>query len=101
MNLGDVLSPVLELDIPEHLKQRFEQEKRLATEQKKKREEESYFMELNVCTDNDFYQHSGFDLFDLRQFRREKGTKLRVQKSMTYADLYNFVAQNFVRIWLS
>ncbi|KAH7716481.1 Peptidase C19 [Aphelenchoides avenae] len=93
--ISDVLAQVAETDIPEHLKTRFESEKKAATEQKKKREEESFFMEINVCTDNDMYRHAGFDLFDLKEFRREKGAKMRVQKTMTIADLYSFVAQNF------
>ncbi|KAH7714884.1 ubiquitin carboxyl-terminal hydrolase [Aphelenchoides avenae] len=95
-NITAILSPqTYATDGPAAKKQRLSVEEGAAEEeQKKNREEESFFVELIVCMDDDMYSHSGFDLLDLKQLRREKA-KMRVRETLTFADLYSIVAKNF------
>ncbi|KAH7702336.1 ubiquitin carboxyl-terminal hydrolase [Aphelenchoides avenae] len=101
--ISDVLAPVAETDIPEHLKTRFESEKKGgdgAEEEARGGEllhgdqplhDTTWVQSLSTLR----YRHSGFDLIDLKEFRREKGAQIYVHEGMTIAELYTFVAQNF------
>ena len=48
LNLGDVLCPVTEDDIPEHLKARFESEKSRDEQRRREKEEATLFIEIAV-----------------------------------------------------
>ncbi|KAL3121385.1 hypothetical protein niasHT_004969 [Heterodera trifolii] len=90
---GEVLGSVSEEDIPDHLKVRFESEKKREMERRIEREEANNYCEITLILDEDMNAHHEFELFDGRMTEIQ-ARKLKVQKSMTYMELYKFVATN-------
>lgn len=86
--IDEILVPVTEADVPEHLPKRFEEE-RLAREQRKKdKEEQHLYIWVRAITSQQFRAHQGFDLAswddkDAHQdsqpivFRFKKASKIR------------------------
>lgn len=103
----DALCPVSAEDIPDHLKIRFDTEKKRELEKKMEREEASNYCEITVCflfllikyfqliLDEEMKDHHEFELFDFHALE-VLNRKMKVQKNMTYKELYKFVATNMV-----
>ena len=89
----DVLCPVSASDIPEHLKVRFDSEKRREQERRIEREEANNYCEVTMILDEEMKAHHEFELFDSKQLEVQS-RKLKVQKNMTYKEMYKFVAAN-------
>jgi ubiquitin carboxyl-terminal hydrolase 7 len=60
--ISDVLCPVLERDIPIHLRKRFENEKEEELLRRREREQATLFCDVNLVTDDDLAGHHGFDI---------------------------------------
>ncbi|KAL7070891.1 hypothetical protein ACQ4LE_009950 [Meloidogyne hapla] len=91
--IDDVLGPVVADDIPEHLRIRFENEKKREYERRMEREEANNYCEISLILDEEMKSHHEFELFDSRTLEAQS-RKLKVQKNMTYRDLYKFIAAN-------
>uniref|UniRef100_A0A914H2D2 Ubiquitin carboxyl-terminal hydrolase 7 n=1 Tax=Globodera rostochiensis TaxID=31243 RepID=A0A914H2D2_GLORO len=91
--IGEVLCTVSEEDIPEHLKVRFENERKREVERRLEREEANNYCEITLILDEEMKAHHEFELFDGRMTEVQT-RKLKVQKSMSYMDLYKFIAKN-------
>ncbi|CAK5096106.1 unnamed protein product [Meloidogyne enterolobii] len=91
--IDDVLGPVLVEDIPEQLRLRFENEKKREYERRLEREEANNYCEISLILDEEMKSHHEFELFDSRTLEAQS-RKLKVQKNMTYRDLYRFIAAN-------
>uniref|UniRef100_A0A915LYV6 Ubiquitin carboxyl-terminal hydrolase 7 n=1 Tax=Meloidogyne javanica TaxID=6303 RepID=A0A915LYV6_MELJA len=91
--IDDVLGPVLVEDIPEQLRLRFENEKKREYERRLEREEANNYCEISLILDEEMKSHHEFELFDSRTLEAQS-RKLKVQKTMTYRDLYKFIAAN-------
>lgn len=92
-SIDAALSPISEKDIPEHLKNRFEMEKKRDAQRKQEREEASHYCEITLVTEEDLKAHTGFELFDQNTLEVQC-RKLKVEKAMTYHDLYKFIGSN-------
>ncbi|KAK0397665.1 hypothetical protein QR680_002208 [Steinernema hermaphroditum] len=89
----EVLSDVNDSDIPDHLKRRFDQEKRVEIQRKKDRLEAHLFTDLVLITEDDMLDYHGFDLYDNQRLNECPLHKVRVQKQMSIPELYEFVAE--------
>ncbi|KAI8086603.1 uncharacterized protein BX664DRAFT_299394 [Halteromyces radiatus] len=106
--LNKVLAPVLESDIPEHLKQRITEE-RVAVEKKRKDKEEMHlYVKAAVLTDELFEDRQEFDLatFDDRLLQASPGVEIfKVLKSDTIASFKDTLVKHYkldkdkVRLW--
>jgi ubiquitin carboxyl-terminal hydrolase 7 len=75
------------------LRVRFENEKKREIERRMEREEANNYCEITLILDEEMKAHHEFELFDNRALE-VVSRKLKVQKNMTYRDLYKFIAAN-------
>ncbi|KAJ3051463.1 hypothetical protein HK097_007526 [Rhizophlyctis rosea] len=94
-NLDEILAPVTEVDIPEHLRRRLEDEKIALEKRKKEREEAHLFMWVKVLTDEHISKHEGFDLcnFEDKQLPVTQVESLKVRKDSTFAEFKKQVGE--------
>ncbi|CAG8641467.1 16190_t:CDS:10, partial [Cetraspora pellucida] len=103
-----VLSPVLDIDIPEHLQKRMDEEKALFEQKKKEIEECHFYLSVKIVTPSIFERYQGFDLanFDDRQYPLSELPQIKILKSETYGVLKTMVAQKVgipseqIRLWV-
>ncbi|KAK2192630.1 hypothetical protein NP493_27g01010 [Ridgeia piscesae] len=86
-----LLGQVTESDIPEALRQRLEDEKRLEAERRKERTEAHLYMIVQVLMEDEFCSHQGNDLFnsDKCHYRNFK-----VKKAATLLEFMEMLAEN-------
>ncbi|KAG4305385.1 hypothetical protein PORY_000941, partial [Pneumocystis oryctolagi] len=65
--LDEILRPVVEADIPEHLRRRLESEKAALEARRKEREEMHLYLYVKIVTDDHFKAHQGFDLSNIEE----------------------------------
>ncbi|KTW29759.1 hypothetical protein T552_00966 [Pneumocystis carinii B80] len=65
--LDEILKPVVESDIPSHLRKRLESEKAALEARRKEREEMHLYLYVKIVTDEDFKAHQGFDLSNIEE----------------------------------
>ncbi|KAG0239645.1 hypothetical protein BGX31_002574 [Mortierella sp. GBA43] len=101
--MDEILKPVTQDDIPEHLRRRMEDE-RIAMENKRRERDESLlYFNCRVISDLDFKVHDGFDLFD--PLSQEAGKLFKVKKADSFASFREVVATAYdrtvdqIRIW--
>jgi len=80
--LSEILSPVGDLDIPEALSTRLQEEKKLETIRRKEKNDGHLYISVKVVLEDSFYGHQGNDLFDPEivsylEFRVKKADSLR------------------------
>ncbi|GAA6033904.1 hypothetical protein NBRC10512_001767 [Rhodotorula toruloides] len=103
-----VLKTITVEDVPEHLRNRLEQERREAEQKKRERDEQHLYLTAKVITEETFRQHQGFDLatFDDRTMPSTPLPSYRVAKQQPYLDFRAQVAKdhgydpNGVRLWV-
>ncbi|CAG8779078.1 16709_t:CDS:10, partial [Racocetra persica] len=103
-----VLSPVLDKDIPEHLRRRITEEKALDEQRRKEAEERHLYLSIKVVVPATFERHQGFDLanFDDQQYSISEVPQFKVLKSEAYRTLKTMVAQKIgipseqTRLWV-
>ncbi|XP_077980640.1 ubiquitin carboxyl-terminal hydrolase 7-like [Glandiceps talaboti] len=61
----EILHRVTDSDIPDQLRERLQEEKRLEAQRRKERNEAHLYMTVNVITEDQFCAHQGNDLFDM------------------------------------
>lgn len=105
----EILIPVVEDDIPAHLRQRLEEEKAIKEQRRKEREEQHLYLNVRAVSDPQFKAHQGFDLgpFEEREglpaesnpfaFRFKKAAPLR-ELVADFADRLR-VAPELIRLW--
>ncbi|KAG1240444.1 hypothetical protein G6F68_017656 [Rhizopus microsporus] len=60
--LDDILDPVVESDIPIHLKRRLDDEKAMLEKRRKERQDMQHNVKVAVVTDDSFKDYQGFNL---------------------------------------
>jgi len=100
--IGQVLQEVRSEDIPDHLKKKFQEEKRFEAQRRKERSEAHLYIDVDVITSDVFYGWNGNDLFDSEKYRR---SRFRVPKSEKLRDVVKRIssslgyAPNQLRLW--
>ncbi|XP_022103325.1 ubiquitin carboxyl-terminal hydrolase 7-like [Acanthaster planci] len=99
---ADLLQQVTDEDIPETLKRRLLEEKRVEAQKRKERTEAHLYMTLQVATEDQLYGHQGNDLCD---YDKMKFREFRILKMSTYRDVMSLLSQAMgypedqMRIW--
>ena len=102
VNIKTVLEEVTEKDIPQELVDRLQEEKKIEMIRRKERNEAHLFMMVQVLTEDSFYGHQGYDLYDQekvisRSFKLRKASTLQ-ELLETIAEALNFNVQQ-LRPW--
>ncbi|TPX31523.1 hypothetical protein SmJEL517_g05139 [Synchytrium microbalum] len=106
-NLDEMLSEVTENDIPSHLRQRLEQERMIAEQKRKEKEEAHLFMSVKILTDTDARNHDAFDLcnFDDKSHALSNLTTHKVRKDEIFSKFKALLCHQMnlapeqVRLW--
>jgi ubiquitin carboxyl-terminal hydrolase 7 len=61
-DLEEILAPITEKDIPNHLKLRFDEELERTKQRRKDASEQHLYLKAEIFTDNDARNHKGFDV---------------------------------------
>ncbi|KAK6092951.1 ubiquitin-specific protease ubp15 [Batrachochytrium dendrobatidis] len=104
-DLEEILGPITEHDIPDHLRRRVEEE-RLAAERRKRDKEEAHLY-CNVCliTEDDMRHHEGYDLCSFDEKNPSSMHIFRIRKADTFAQFKSMVSDELrvpveqLRLW--
>ncbi|KAJ3080058.1 hypothetical protein HK102_003345, partial [Quaeritorhiza haematococci] len=96
-DLDDVLAPMSEEDIPEHMRLRLEEEKALSEQRRREKEEAHMYMQVKLLTDDLVRQHDGFDLcnFEDKQNPLTQLHTYKVKKEDTYLSFKERISKEF------
>ncbi|CAO3594348.1 unnamed protein product [Absidia cylindrospora] len=106
--LNKVLAPVVESDIPDHLKRRISEERAAMEKRKRDKEEMHLYVNVAVITDETFKNRQEFDLatFDDRAIQTTPGVDVfKVRKTDTVAAFKDKLVDHYkldkdrVRLW--
>ncbi|OUC45291.1 MATH domain protein [Trichinella nativa] len=92
--MDDILCSVDEVDIPVQLRTRLQRERDVEALRKKEKSEAHLFCTVFVLSDDDFEGHQGPDLINTEQAERVC-RKFRVRRTMTFSDVYAFMAREY------
>lgn len=98
----DAMDTVSTEDIPEHLVERFKEEKRQEALRRKERQDAHLYMTIHAYTEDSFMGHKGSDLFDIdkapfKAFKVKKTLTIR-ETIASIAEQMNYPA-NAMRLW--
>ena len=88
--LAEVLAPVSDLDIPDALSNRLQDEKNLEAVKRKEKSEAYLYMTVRIVQEDSFYGHQGNDLFDLETANT---IEFRVKKASTLKDFMTMLSE--------
>lgn len=106
--LDEILRPVVESDIPEHLRKRLESEKAALEARRKEREEMHLYLYVKIVTDENFKAHQGFDLSNIEE-KEPSVSQFSTHKILKETLFTNFKTQiaancgvesNSIRFWI-
>lgn len=101
--LKDILCDVTGADIPDHLENKFQEEKRIEAQRRKERSEAHLYMDVQILTEDSFDSWSGNDLFNLENCKQ---ISFKIQKKEKLKDATRIVAEAFgytasqCRLWI-
>lgn len=106
--LDEVLLPVQESDIPEHIERRIIEEKQEQDRRRRERDEAHLYLNVHLVSDATFKHHRGFDLGVKESSPDELAspTQYRIRRSMTVREFLTQIADELqlqpeqVRFWL-
>ncbi|XP_066936124.1 ubiquitin carboxyl-terminal hydrolase 7-like [Clytia hemisphaerica] len=91
-NLKDILQDVNENDIPDHLTNKFQEEKRIEAQRRKERSEAHLYMDVQVLTEDSFATWTGNDLFNLETCKQ---SCFKIQRKEKLKDATKIIAESF------
>ncbi|KAJ1330401.1 hypothetical protein BSLG_009535 [Batrachochytrium salamandrivorans] len=104
-DIEEILTPITESDIPDHLRRLFDEERIIADRKKRDREESHLYLNINLVTDDDMRQYEGHDLcsFDekspstMHAFRMKRDDTLHSFKNLVSEELHVPIEQ--IHLW--
>ena len=106
--IDQLLAPITENDVPEHVVRKVEEERIELARKKREKEEMHLFMTVKVIDAETFRHHEGVDLANFDPADKEAAEWIhpyRVRRDLTWAGLYHDLAQannlpkDHIRIW--
>ena len=106
--IPEILSPITQQDIPQHVVQRVEEERLETIRKRREKEEMHLFISIKIIDLNTFRHHEGIDLasFDPQDKEAQEYVKAyRVRRDLTWLGLYQhvaeayFVGRDHIRLW--
>lgn len=103
-DIDAILAPLVESDIPSHLRESIENDNRKREAMRKEAEERHLFMNIQMLRKEDLVHYQGFDLFD--GDRTMLPLALRTRKDETFVKFKETVAKNMsippecMRLWI-
>ncbi|XP_023254733.1 ubiquitin carboxyl-terminal hydrolase 7-like, partial [Seriola lalandi dorsalis] len=100
--LSEVLQPMTDVDIPQQLVERLQEEKRVEAQKRKERQEAHLYMQVQMVTEDQFCGHQGNDMYDEEKV---KYTVFKVLKSSTLQEFVQNLSQTMgfpqdqMRLW--
>ncbi|XP_045575642.1 ubiquitin carboxyl-terminal hydrolase 7 isoform X1 [Salmo salar] len=100
--LSEVLLAVNDVDIPQQLVERLQEEKRVEAQKRKERQEAHLYMQVQIVTEDQFCGHQGNDMYDEEKV---KYTVFKVLKSSTLQEFVQNLSQTMgfpqdqMRLW--
>ncbi|TWW69657.1 Ubiquitin carboxyl-terminal hydrolase 7 [Takifugu flavidus] len=100
--LSEVLLPMTDVDIPQQLVERLQEEKRVEAQKRKERQEAHLYMQVQMVTEDQFCGHQGNDMYDEEKV---KYTVFKVLKSSTLQEFVQNLSQTMgfpqdqMRLW--
>ncbi|RXM32454.1 Ubiquitin carboxyl-terminal hydrolase 7, partial [Acipenser ruthenus] len=91
--LSEVLLPVNDVDIPQQLVERLQEEKRVEAQKRKERQEAHLYMQVQIVTEDQFCGHQGNDMYDEEKV---KYTVFKVLKNSTLAEFVQNLSQTMM-----
>ncbi|KAF8540340.1 hypothetical protein BDD12DRAFT_734829 [Trichophaea hybrida] len=107
--VDEILVPVTEADAPEHLPKRFEEERQIALQRKRDREEQHLYLYVRIITQTQFTAHQGFDLAswdDKDSLPEAQPIGFRFKKAKRMGELVELIAKEHgygpeqLRLWV-
>ncbi|KAJ3117728.1 hypothetical protein HDU96_005858 [Phlyctochytrium bullatum] len=106
-DLEEILSPLEETDIPEHLRKRLEEERLVSEQKRKEKEEQHLYLNVKVLLDEHIRQHPGFDLanFDEKAYPLTPLPTFKVKKEDTLASFKQLLSEKLnapperIKLW--
>ncbi|KAF9113641.1 hypothetical protein BGX27_001116 [Mortierella sp. AM989] len=101
--MDEILKPLTNEDIPEHLQRRLDDERTAIENRRKERDESLLYFNARVVSDTDFKSHDGFDLYNPQS--QAAGKLFKVRRLDTFAEFRQVVAENYgfpedqLRLW--
>lgn len=91
-SLDEILCEVTQDDIPECLKVKFSEERRIEAQRKKESNEAHLYMDVQVLTEDSFSKWSGHDLFNTKNV---KPVNFKIRKNETLENATKIIAESF------
>ncbi|KAJ3409581.1 hypothetical protein HDV05_004398 [Chytridiales sp. JEL 0842] len=106
-DLDEILAPVTEEDIPDHLRRRFEEDRINLEQRRKDKEEQHLYLNVKVLFDEQIKEHRGFDLcnFNDKNYPLTTLPQYKVRKEDTLRSFKEMLASNVsvpierLRLW--
>ncbi|KAJ3333525.1 hypothetical protein HDU76_007055 [Blyttiomyces sp. JEL0837] len=106
-DLDEILCPITQDDIPEHLRRRFEQERMMVEQRRREKEEQHLYLNCKVLVDDLIKDHQGFDLcnFDDKTMPLTPVPVYKMKKEDTLSTLRTTLAEKYaieaerIRLW--
>ncbi|MGH0176027.1 UNVERIFIED_CONTAM: hypothetical protein FKN15_077578 [Acipenser sinensis] len=95
---SEVLLPVNDVDIPQQLVERLQEEKRVEAQKRKERQEAHLYMQVQIVTEDQFCGHQGNDMYDEEKV---KYTVFKVLKNSTLAEFVQNLSQTMLKMKLT
>ncbi|KAJ3210298.1 hypothetical protein HDU67_005417 [Dinochytrium kinnereticum] len=106
-DIDNILAPLEDSDIPEHLRRRLEEERVVTEQRRKEKEEQHLYLNVKVLLDEHIREHPGFDLcnFDDKTYPITPIPSFKVKKEDTLLSFKQMLGEKLgvpnerIRLW--
>ncbi|KAJ3105715.1 hypothetical protein HDU97_007692 [Phlyctochytrium planicorne] len=106
-DIDEILGPLKESDVPDHLRTRLEHERAISEQKRKEKEEQHLYLNVKVLLDEQIRDHPGFDLcnFDDKSYPITPLPSFKVKKDETLLSFKQTLSESIsvpverIRLW--